>query len=134
MNSFNSPLRLLILWNFPDQESPDTVRELIKKTRSLTDKPFGVGVVLAFPHKENIKAILAEKVAFLQISWGEVREDLVAEAHRAEVKVVPQVSLFTLFNFVDYNFQTADWARIYMNIIVVIICISTLSIQYIKVY
>ncbi|KAF3435045.1 hypothetical protein FNV43_RR22132 [Rhamnella rubrinervis] len=78
----------------PDSDSPDTVRELIKKTRSLTDKPFGVGVVLAFPHKENIKAILDERVAVLQISWGEVRQDLVDEAHRAGVKVVPQVGSF----------------------------------------
>lgn len=73
------------------------MRELIRKTRSLTDKPFGVGVVMAFPHEENIKSILNEKVAVLQISWGEVREDLVAEAHRAGVKVVPQVSVLYLY-------------------------------------
>lgn len=58
----------------------------------MTDKPFGVGVVLAFPHKENIRAILDEKVAVLQLSWGECSEDLVLEAHQAGVKVVPQVS------------------------------------------
>ncbi|KAK2971781.1 hypothetical protein RJ640_018470 [Escallonia rubra] len=75
----------------PDWESPDHVRELIRKTRTLTNKPFGVGVVLAFPHKENLKAILDEKVAFLQLSWGECPEELVLEAHRAGVKVVPQV-------------------------------------------
>ncbi|KAH7518635.1 hypothetical protein FEM48_Zijuj09G0192000 [Ziziphus jujuba var. spinosa] len=78
----------------PDWESPDIVRELIRKTRSLTDKPFGVGVILAFPHEENIKAILDEKVAFLQVSWGEISEDLVVEAHKAGVKVVPQVGSF----------------------------------------
>ncbi|KAK9286722.1 hypothetical protein L1049_015125 [Liquidambar formosana] len=78
----------------PDWESPDYLKELIRKTRTLTDKPFGVGVVLAFPHKENIKAVLEEKVAVLQVSWGEVPEDLVLEAHRAGVKVVPQVGSF----------------------------------------
>lgn len=68
------------------------MRELIRRTRTLTDKPFGVGVVLAFPHEENLKAILDEKVAFLQVSWGECSKELVLEAHRAGIKVVPQVS------------------------------------------
>ncbi|KAG6652847.1 hypothetical protein I3843_05G032600 [Carya illinoinensis] len=75
----------------PDWESPDYLRELIRKTRNLTDKPFGVGVVLAFPHEENIKAVLEEKVGFLQLSWGEFSKELVHEAHCAGVKVVPQV-------------------------------------------
>ncbi|XXG86420.1 hypothetical protein AAC387_Pa11g1320 [Persea americana] len=75
----------------PDWESPDYLRGLIRKTRSLTDKPFGVGVVLAFPHKENIKAILDEKVAILLVSWGEYPNELVSEAHQAGVKVVHQV-------------------------------------------
>ncbi|XP_010267381.1 PREDICTED: uncharacterized protein LOC104604642 [Nelumbo nucifera] len=75
----------------PDWESPDYLRELIRKTRSLTNKPFGVGVVLAFPHEENIKAILDEKVAVLQVYWGEFPRQLVLEAHRAGVKVIHQV-------------------------------------------
>lgn len=78
----------------PDWEAPDYLRDLIRKTRSLTERPFGVGVVLAFPHNENIKAILSEKVAVLQVSWGECSEELVREAHRAGVKVVPQVGSF----------------------------------------
>ncbi|KAB1997319.1 hypothetical protein ERO13_D12G015900v2 [Gossypium hirsutum] len=75
----------------PDWESPDYVKELIRKTRKLTDKPFGVGVILPFPHKENVKAILEEKVAVLQLYWGECSKELVIEAHNAGVKVVPQV-------------------------------------------
>ncbi|PSS02771.1 Nitronate monooxygenase [Actinidia chinensis var. chinensis] len=75
----------------PDWESPDYLRDLIRKTKTLTDKPFGIGVVLAFPHKENIKAILDEKVAVLQVYWGECTEELVLEAHQAGVKIVPQV-------------------------------------------
>lgn len=78
----------------PDWEAPDHVRELIRKTRALTNKPFGIGVVLAFPHKENIRAILDEKVAVLQLYWGECTKDLVLEAHEAGVKVVPQVGSF----------------------------------------
>ncbi|KAK8586153.1 hypothetical protein V6N13_130676 [Hibiscus sabdariffa] len=78
----------------PDWESPEYVKELIKKTRKLTDKPFGIGVILAFPHKENIKAILEEKVAVLQLYWGECSKELLVEAHNAGVKVVPQVGSF----------------------------------------
>ncbi|XP_074284793.1 uncharacterized protein LOC141610557 [Silene latifolia] len=75
----------------PDWECPEYVRDMIRKTRTLTDKPFGIGLVLAFPHEANLKAILEEKVAVLQLYWGEVSEELVYRAHNAGVKVVPQV-------------------------------------------
>ncbi|XP_010520906.1 PREDICTED: uncharacterized protein LOC104799917 [Tarenaya hassleriana] len=75
----------------PDWECPDYLRELIRKTRKLTSKPFGVGVVLAFPHESNIKVILEEKVEVLQVYWGECSEDLVHDAHSAGVKIVPQI-------------------------------------------
>ncbi|XP_065870449.1 uncharacterized protein [Euphorbia lathyris] len=78
----------------PDGESSEYLRELIKRTRTLTDKPFGVGLVLAFPHEENLKTILDEKVAVLQVYWGECTEELVHRAHQAGVKVVPQVGSF----------------------------------------
>ncbi|KAJ6691138.1 hypothetical protein OIU74_015768 [Salix koriyanagi] len=85
----------------PDWESPDYLRELIRKTRSLTDKPFGVGIVLAFPHEENLKVILDEKVAVLQVYWGECSQELVLEAHRAGVKVVPQYKSLEVGSFED---------------------------------
>ncbi|KAL7157138.1 hypothetical protein ABFS83_02G057600 [Erythranthe nasuta] len=78
----------------PDWAAPDYVRELIRRTRALTDKPFGVGVILAFPHEENIKAILDEKVAVLQVYWGECSQQLVLQAHRSGVKIVPQVGSY----------------------------------------
>lgn len=74
------------------------MRELIKKTRALTDKPFGVGVVLAFPHEENLKVILEEKVAVLQVYWGDCTRELVTKAHSAGVKVVPQVSFMPIYS------------------------------------
>ncbi|KAF6152061.1 hypothetical protein GIB67_031383 [Kingdonia uniflora] len=76
----------------PDWESPEYLRELIRKTRTLTDKPFGIGVVLAFPHEENLNVILDEKVALLQVYWGVFPKELVLQAHAAGVKVVHQVS------------------------------------------
>lgn len=78
----------------PDWEAPEYLRELIQKTRTLTNKPFGVGIVLAFPHKENIKVVLDERVAQLHVSWGEYPRELVSEAHQAGVKVIHQVGRF----------------------------------------
>lgn len=80
-----------------NQECPEYLRELIRKTKTLTDKPFGIGVVLAFPHDLNIKAILEEKVAVLQLYWGDCSQELVDDAHRAGLKVVPQVTTFVCF-------------------------------------
>ncbi|XP_052193401.1 uncharacterized protein LOC127801909 isoform X2 [Diospyros lotus] len=71
----------------PDWEAPDYLRDLIRRTKKLTGKPFGIGVVLAFPHEENIKAILDEKVAVMQLYWGECTKELVLEARQAGVKV-----------------------------------------------
>lgn len=68
------------------------MRDLIRKTRELTDKPFGIGLVLAFPHQQNLKAILDEKVAVLQVYWGDCSKELVNQAHSSGVKIVPQVS------------------------------------------
>ena len=67
------------------------MRFLIQKTRSLTDKPFGVGVIPEFPYKENVKAIPDEKVAFLQI-WGACPTELVPQAHSAGAKAILQVN------------------------------------------
>lgn len=96
------------------QEDPDYVRELIRKTRTLTNKPFGIGVILAFPHKENVKAILDEKVAVLQLYWGECSKELVLEAHKAGVKVVPQVSFqhLTLFEFSKIHYLSLKIAKL----------------------
>uniref|UniRef100_A0A1D1XVS1 Putative nitronate monooxygenase n=1 Tax=Anthurium amnicola TaxID=1678845 RepID=A0A1D1XVS1_9ARAE len=75
----------------PDWESPEYLKELIRKTRTLTNKPFGVCIVLAFPHKENIKVVLDERVAILHVSWGDYPQELVDEAHHEGVKVIHQV-------------------------------------------
>ena len=67
------------------------MRELIRRTRSLTEKPFGAAIVLAFPHEENLRVVLEEKLALLQVYWGEFPKERVDEAHRAGVKVLHQV-------------------------------------------
>lgn len=63
----------------------------------MTSKPFGVGVVLAFSHEQNVKVILEEKVAVLQVYWGEYPAHLVNQAHEVGVKVVHQVCAWLPF-------------------------------------
>ncbi|KAH9328898.1 hypothetical protein KI387_001006, partial [Taxus chinensis] len=75
----------------PDSDSPDLMRKLIRQTRALTDKPFGVGVVLILPHKENVRAILEEKVAVMLVYCDDYPRELVDEAHNFGVKIMHQV-------------------------------------------
>ncbi|XP_041011733.1 nitronate monooxygenase isoform X2 [Juglans microcarpa x Juglans regia] len=83
----------------PDWESPDYLRELIQKTRNLTDKPFGVGVVLAFPHEENIKAVLEEKVGSLEEAKKAVNagvDAIIVQGREAGGHVIGQDGLISL--------------------------------------
>ncbi|OQU81025.1 uncharacterized protein LOC8055376 isoform X2 [Sorghum bicolor] len=79
------------LIRLPDFPAPDYVRELIRKTRSLTSRPFGAAIVLPFPYEDNLRVVLEEKLAVLQVYWGEFPREWVQEAHRAGVKVLHQV-------------------------------------------
>lgn len=45
----------------------------------------------AFPYEKGLKDIYAEKVEFLQVSWGEFPRQRMDEAHSAGVKVLHQV-------------------------------------------
>ncbi|KAG9459889.1 hypothetical protein H6P81_004397 [Aristolochia fimbriata] len=69
----------------------DLTKKTIAETRKLTTKPFGAGVLLAFPQTESIRAILEAKLAFLQVFWGDYPKEMVDEAHKAGVKVFHQV-------------------------------------------
>nr|PNR59193.1 hypothetical protein PHYPA_001984 [Physcomitrium patens] len=75
----------------PSQDYPGVLKEMVARTRQLTSKPFGVGVILAFPHEKTLKDIYAERVQFLQVYWGDFPRERVEEAHKAGVKVLHQV-------------------------------------------
>lgn len=45
----------------------------------------------AFPYEKGLKDIYAEKVEFLQVSWGDFPKHRVDEAHSAGVKVLHMV-------------------------------------------
>ena len=69
---------------------PDVIREAIRATRSLTDRPFGVNIILALLEEGQIEVCLEERVPVLILFWGDVAP-FVARAHAAGVKVIPQV-------------------------------------------
>lgn len=69
----------------------DALKAVVARTRELTSKPFGVAIVLAFPHEELLQHIYAEKVAFLQVYFGDFPKARVDEAHAMGVKVLHQV-------------------------------------------
>lgn len=72
--------------------SPDRTREAIKKIRSLTDKPFGVGATLLMPGaKENALVAIEEKVPVLNISLGK-GEDLIKKVHAYGGRVITTVT------------------------------------------
>ncbi len=74
---------------------PPVLREEIRRLRSLTDKPFGVNVLLSGPHlpfpiEAVVDLCLEEQVPVLSTLWGDPTP-YVARAHAAGVKVIDQV-------------------------------------------
>jgi nitronate monooxygenase len=74
---------------------PPVLREQIRSLRTLTNKPFGVNVLLSGPHLPfSIDAVidvcLDERVPVLSTFWGDPTP-YVARAHSVDVKVIDQV-------------------------------------------
>lgn len=66
------------------------LRHRIRHVRTLTDKPFGVNIILATVQEGYVDACLDERVPLLVLFWGDARP-YVGEAHRRGVKVFLQV-------------------------------------------
>ena len=58
--------------------SPDEISEAIAETRALTDRPFGVNLILDFPQAERVEQALAEGVQFISFFWGDPTAHLAA--------------------------------------------------------
>jgi len=69
---------------------PPALRQTIHRLRTLTDKPFGVNLILPLLQEGQIDACLAERVPLLVLFWGDPRP-YVAEAHRHATKIFIQV-------------------------------------------
>lgn len=75
---------------------PEWVREEIEKTKKMTDKPFGVNVVLMDPNKDKlIQIICEEKVNFVTLGAGNPLPYLkpLQEAGIKAIPVVPNLKL-----------------------------------------
>ncbi len=69
---------------------PPILREQIRSLRTLTDKPFGVNLLLQFPVEEHVAVCIEEKVPVLSFFWGDP-SPYVEQAHAAGIKVLDQV-------------------------------------------
>jgi nitronate monooxygenase len=61
---------------------PDDVRRAIRETRALTQRPFGVNLVLDWPEEERLAICLQEKVRVVSFLFGDPRP-LVEQCHAA---------------------------------------------------
>ncbi|RBP41129.1 enoyl-[acyl-carrier-protein] reductase FabK [Garciella nitratireducens] len=67
------------------------VREQIKKAKELTDKPFGVNIMLLSPFVEDVvEVIIDEKVAVVTTGAGNPGK-YISRLHKADIKVIPVV-------------------------------------------
>src|SRR5262244_3328629 len=70
--------------------APPRFREEIHRVRALTDKPFGVNLLLHFPVEDHVAVCLEERVPVLSLFWGDPTP-YVGPAHAAGVIVFHQV-------------------------------------------
>jgi len=70
---------------------PEVIREEIRKARELTDKPFGVNIMLMSPYAEELaRVVIEEKVAF--VTTGAGNPGKFAEQWKAAgIKIIPVV-------------------------------------------
>lgn len=69
---------------------PEALRQQIGRLRALTDRPFGVNLLLHFPVEEHVRVCLEERIPVLSFFWGDPAR-WVGPAHDAGVTVFHQV-------------------------------------------
>jgi nitronate monooxygenase len=69
---------------------PALFRQEIQRVRRLTDKPFGVNLILHFPIEEHLAICLEERVSVISFFWGNPAR-FVERVHEAGSKVFHQV-------------------------------------------
>ncbi|WP_407399500.1 nitronate monooxygenase, partial [Anaerovibrio sp.] len=81
----------------------DYVRDEIRKAKTLTDKPFGVNIMLMAPNKDEIlEVICEEKPAFVTLGAGNP-VPFVEPLHKAGIKVIPVVPNVKLAKRLEQN-------------------------------
>jgi len=69
---------------------PDSLRQQIQYTRTLTSRPFGVNFVLHFPHDAGVQVCIEERISALSFFWGDASR-FIQPAHAAGIKIIHQV-------------------------------------------
>src|SRR5580704_2688471 len=69
----------------------EAIHLAIRKTRTLTDRPFGVNLVLQWNQAERLETCLEEGAPVVSFSWGDP-EPYLARTGRAKVKVMHTVA------------------------------------------
>src|SRR5262249_1325743 len=69
---------------------PPLFRQVIRRVRELTARPFGVNLVLHFPVEDHVAVCLEERVPVLSFFWGDPTP-YVGRAHAAGIKAFHQV-------------------------------------------
>jgi NAD(P)H-dependent flavin oxidoreductase YrpB (nitropropane dioxygenase family) len=76
-------LGMLALWHV----KLEVLRETVRRTRTLTDRPFGVNLNLQWPQEERLNVCLEEGVPVISFFWGEPGK-LVERAHDGNAVVL----------------------------------------------
>ena len=69
---------------------PPLLKREIRRVRDLTDRPFGVNLLLQFPIEEHFAVCIEERVPVLSFFWGDPTP-YVSRAHSHGIKVIDQV-------------------------------------------
>jgi NAD(P)H-dependent flavin oxidoreductase YrpB (nitropropane dioxygenase family) len=69
---------------------PPLLRQLIRRMRELTDRPFGVNFILALAQPEQVERCIEERVPSLSFAWGDPTP-YIERAHAAGIRVLDQV-------------------------------------------
>lgn len=51
--------------------TPDEIREAVAGVRAITDRPFGINLIIDEPQEERLEAALAEGVGIISFFWGD---------------------------------------------------------------
>ena len=98
----------------------DYLREQIRKTKSLTNKPFGVNIMLMSPNADDLaQLVIDEKVSFVTTGAGNPAKYIKAWKD-ANIKVIPVVSTVNLAKRMERSGADAIIAAASKNDIILI--------------
>ena len=74
-----------------DINPPDVLRDLIRQTKALTKRPFGVDLIGDFVTDEHLTVLIEEKLALAIFFWTLPKQEQVERLKQAGIKVWMQI-------------------------------------------